>query len=289
MYIIGKGVIGEELITSFKKKNLLQGVKWVQGFAEYTDKISDNSSFPNALSTEKLIRVNAKKTYHTNMYKYKDDYRIRTFDINKNRTGTGFDHINTDGTIFLPEGTVYIRVMSIWRQNVDGLYIKEVRTDGNNGKVENLIKDIYSNSSVANATKTYDSVNKIWTLTPSNASDTGIVIDTLNNKIKLNETYTVGYKLKIDSSSSTTGVCNKRIMVCEYRTFSVKYGVSGSVTSDGNNWIDIRITINNTKLDGGVRILFGTNGYKGGSYYIKEPFLIQGDYTNKKLPDSLFK
>ena len=246
MNIIGNGVIGEELVTSFKKKNLLQGVKWVQGFAEYTDEISYNSRFPNALSTEKLIRVNAKNTYYTNMYKHKDDYRIRTFDINKNRTGTGFDYMNTDGTISLPEGTVYIRVMSMWRQNVDELYIKEVRTDGNNGKVENLIKNIYSNSSVANATKTYDSVNKIWTLTPSNASDTGIVIDTLNNKIKLNETYTVGYKLKIDSSSSTTGVCNKRIMVCEYRTFSVKYGISGSVTSDGNNWIDIRIKINNT-------------------------------------------
>ena len=124
MYIIGKGVIGEELITSFKKKNLLQGVKWVQGFAEYTDKISDNSSFPNALSTEKLIRVNAKNTYHTNMNK--NDYRIRTFDINKNRTGTGFDHMNADGTIYLPEGTVYIRVMSLWRQNVDELYIKEM-------------------------------------------------------------------------------------------------------------------------------------------------------------------
>ena len=123
--ILGNGVIGEELITSFKKKNLLQGVKWVQGYAEYTDKIStDTGSFRNALSTEKLIRVNAKNTYHTNMNK--DDYRIRTFDINKNRTGTGFDYINTDGTISLPEGTVYIRVMSIWRKNVKELYIKEV-------------------------------------------------------------------------------------------------------------------------------------------------------------------
>lgn len=122
--ILGNGVIGEELVTSFKKKNLLQGVKWVQGYAEYTDKISDNSRFPYALSTEKLIRVNAKNTYHTNMNK--DDYRIRTFDINKIRTGTGFDYINTDGTISLPEGTVYIRVMSIWRKNVKELYIKEV-------------------------------------------------------------------------------------------------------------------------------------------------------------------
>ena len=125
MHIIGNGVIGEELVTSFKKKNLLQGVKWVQGYAEYTDKISDNgSSFPNALSTEKLIRVNAKNTYHTNMNK--NDYRIRTFDINKIRTGTRFDYINTDGTISLPSGTVYIRVMSIWRQNVEELYIKEM-------------------------------------------------------------------------------------------------------------------------------------------------------------------
>ena len=129
MHIIGNGVIGEELVTSFKKKNLLQGVKWVQGYAEYTDKISDrgpNGSFPNALSTEKLIRVNAKNTYHTNMNKNKDDYRIRTFDINKIRTGTRFDYINTDGTISLPEGTVYIRVMSLWRKNVKELYIKEV-------------------------------------------------------------------------------------------------------------------------------------------------------------------
>ena len=56
----------------------------------------------------------------------KNDYRIRTFDINKIRTGTRFDYINTDGTISLPEGTVYIRVMSIWRQNVEELYIKEM-------------------------------------------------------------------------------------------------------------------------------------------------------------------
>ena len=115
-----------KIVKLNNKKNLLQGVKWVQGFAEYTDEISNNSRFPNALSTEKLIRVNAKNTYLTNMYKNKDDYRIRTFDINKIRTGTGFDYINTDGTISLPEGTVYIRVMSIWRQNVEDLYIIEV-------------------------------------------------------------------------------------------------------------------------------------------------------------------
>lgn len=108
-----------------EKKNLLEGAKWVKGFAEYNDKISDNSGFPNALSTEKLIRVNAKNTYVTNMSKNKDDYRIRTFDINKNRIGTGFDYINTDGIISLPEGTVYIRVMSLWRQNVEELYIIE--------------------------------------------------------------------------------------------------------------------------------------------------------------------
>ena len=117
---------GNLIIKEMKKKNLLEDAKWVKGFAEYNDEISDNSHFPNALSTEKLIRVNAKNNYITNMNINKDDYRIRTFDINKNRIGTGFDYINTDGTISLPEGTVYIRVMSLWRQNVEDLYIEEV-------------------------------------------------------------------------------------------------------------------------------------------------------------------
>ena len=117
---------GNLIIKEMKKKNLLEDAKWVKGFAEYNDEISDNSHFPNALSTEKLIRVNAKNNYITNMNINKDDYRIRTFDINKNRIGTGFDYINKDGTISLPEGTVYIRVMSLWRQNVEDLYIEEV-------------------------------------------------------------------------------------------------------------------------------------------------------------------
>ena len=78
-------------------------------------------------------------------------------------------------------------------------------------------------------------------------------------------------------------------MVLEYNTFNSKYNLAQSVKSDGSEWLDIMFKIYNTKLIGGLRILFGTTGYKGGSYYIKEPFLVEGDYTNKKLPNNLFK
>lgn len=263
MYIIGNGVIGEELVTSFKnkKKNLLRGAKWVKGFAEYNDEISNNSRFPNALSTEKLIRVNAKNTYHTNMGKNKDDYRIRTFDINKNRTGTGFDYINTDGTISLPEGTVYIRVMSMWRQNVEELYIKEVQTDENS---ENLIKDINTPKTFTFGSNAFLGVQKDYT-----------------GLLKINKTYTIGFKIKAENA------INANFRICKINTWTSVHSNMQKVEPNGD-YVDVRYTFISSLED--CRVALGAYNYiKGETFSIKDMFLIQGDYTNKKLPDSLFK
>ena len=63
MHIIGKGVIGEELVTSFKKKNLLRGVIWLKGFINQRGTVEENATYKDAMYTEQYIKINSKKTY----------------------------------------------------------------------------------------------------------------------------------------------------------------------------------------------------------------------------------
>ena len=53
MHIIGEGVIGEQLIPSFKKKNLLQGVIWLKGFINQSGTVEENATYKNTMYREK--------------------------------------------------------------------------------------------------------------------------------------------------------------------------------------------------------------------------------------------
>ena len=57
MNIIGNGVIGEELVTSFKKKNLLQGVTWLKGFIDQNGTVEENAAYKNAMYTKQYINI----------------------------------------------------------------------------------------------------------------------------------------------------------------------------------------------------------------------------------------
>ena len=131
MYIIGKRVIGEELITSFKKKNLLQGVIWLKGFINQSGTVEENATYKNAMYTEQYIKINSKKTYSANFDI--TNFRMRCYSNSKEFIGTALT-LNK-----FPTNTVYIRIVALYGIPSGNLIIKEGEF-GNN--VENLIKDI---------------------------------------------------------------------------------------------------------------------------------------------------
>ena len=166
---------------------------------------------------------------------------------------------------------------SLLSKNFIGLEPDTIYRFGN--KVENLIKDIYKDFKKVNCTATLE--NGIFTVTSNTTSDCGIGKG-FSDLLKLNKTYTIGYKLKINTSEST---CKERIMICKNGGwYPVLYGLTKEITSDGTEWIDIKIKFTNTELTS-TNILLGINGFKDVTFYIKEIFLVEGDYTNKKLPD----
>ena len=118
MYIIGNGVIGEELVTSFKKKNLLQGVKWVKGFINQSGTVEENATYKNAMYTEQYIKINSKKTYSANFNI--TSFRMRCYSNSKEFIGTSLT-LNK-----FPTNTVYIRIVALYGIPSGNLIIKEV-------------------------------------------------------------------------------------------------------------------------------------------------------------------
>ena len=357
MYIIGKGVIGEELITSFKKKNLLQGVIWLKGFINQSGTVEENATYKNAMYTEQYIKINSKKTYSANFDIA--NFRMRCYSNSKKFIGTTLTLNN------FPTNTVYIRIVALYGIPSENLIIKEVQTDENNDKVfkdwetgvlwsldngKNVIntawertpvekqqtikantKYIYSIASGTSAYTTigfYDkdsnyisrTINKTFT-TPDNAyyvrisaktTDTSLKIlikpDTSENLIKnintpktftfgssaflgvqkdytgllkINKTYTIGFKIKAENT------INANFRICNINTWTSVHSNMQKVEPNGD-YVDVRYKFISSLED--CRVALGAYNYiKGETFSIKDMFLIQGDYTNKKLPDSLFK
>ena len=120
MHIIGNGIIGEELVTSFKKKkkNLLQGVTWLKGFINQSGTVEENATYKNAMYTEQYIKINSKKTYSANFDL--TSFRIRCYSNSLTFLGT---------TLTLdkfPTNTVYIRIVALYGIPSKNLIIKEV-------------------------------------------------------------------------------------------------------------------------------------------------------------------
>lgn len=166
--------------------------------------------------------------------------------------------------------------------NFIGLEVGQIYKFDN--KVKNLIKSIYSSFTKISCGITL--TDNIFTITSTTTSDCGLG-NTSTDILEIGKTYTIGYKLKINSSLSSNNVCRERIMICNKGSwYPSYYGINKNVVSDGTEWIDIRYVFTNTNLTS-INLLLGTSGYMGANYYIKEPFLVEGDYTNKKLPSSL--
>ena len=123
MHIIGNGVIGEELVTSFKnkKKNLLQGVIWLKGFINQSGTVEENATYKNAMYTEQYIKINSKKTYSANFDI--TDCRMRCYSNSKEFIGTALT-LNK-----FPTNTVYIRIVALYGIPSEKLIIKEMQTD----------------------------------------------------------------------------------------------------------------------------------------------------------------
>ena len=125
MHIIGNGVIGEELVTSFKnkkkKKNLLQGVIWLKGFINQSGTVEENATYKNAMYTEQYIKINSKKTYSANFDI--TNFRMRCYSDSKKFIGTALTLNN------FPTNTVYIRIVALYGISSENLIIKEVQTD----------------------------------------------------------------------------------------------------------------------------------------------------------------
>ena len=76
-------------------------------------------------------------------------------------------------------------------------------------------------------------------------------------------------------------------MLDEYKSWTTIKSFTGTVTSN-KQWIEIKKSFVATKES--YKFIFGVNNCsKADSFYLKDMFLIQGDYTNKKLPNNLFK
>ena len=118
MHIIGNGVIGEELVTSFKGKNLLRGVIWLKGFINQNGTVEENATYKNAMYTEQYIKINSKKTYSANFDI--TDCRMRCYSNSKEFIGTALT-LNK-----FPTNTVYIRIVALYGISSKNLIIKEV-------------------------------------------------------------------------------------------------------------------------------------------------------------------
>ena len=116
--ILGNGVIGEELVTSFKKKNLLQGVTWLKGFINQNGTVEENATYKNAMYTEQYIKINSKKTYSANFDL--TSFRIRCYSNSLTFLGTALT-LNKFQT-----NTVYIRIVALYGIPSENLIIKEV-------------------------------------------------------------------------------------------------------------------------------------------------------------------
>lgn len=134
-------------------------------------------------------------------------------------------------------------------------------------KVENLIKDI----------RKENITGEEITVQVSNTGVNALVNKDYKNLTVIGKTYTLGFKIKAENSIKAY------LSVCKYGTWT-SYKNKVQQVAGGDTWYDIRMSFIADATD--YRVVVGESGYTvGETVQLKEIYLIQGDYTNKKLPD----
>ena len=147
-------------------------------------------------------------------------------------------------------------------------------------EVENLIDLNEYKCNGVNSEYTYDYNLKQYTIKATVDNRNSGISKDCENVCELNKIYTIGYKIKAESNIKYS------ILINEYKAWNTIKTFASSIESNGK-WIEIKHSFTATKES--YKFIFAAqNCAKGSIFYLKDMFLIQGDYTNKKLPDSLF-
>lgn len=99
--------------------------------------------------------------------------------------------------------------------------------------------------------------------------------------LKAGKTYTIGFNIKAQQN------INANFRICNINTWASVQSKIQAVEPNGN-YVDVRYDFVASIED--CRVALGAYKYPvGETFYIKDLFLIEGDYTTKKLPSSLFR
>ena len=148
-------------------------------------------------------------------------------------------------------------------------------------KVENLIDFNVNNISSVRCSYLYDNNIKQYTLITSGTNGNAGLYKDYTKICKLGKIYTIGYKIKADNSATAI------LLLDNYNAWTNVKVFNYDIANNGQ-WIEIKQSFIATQEN--YRFVFGIKKDTTDiTFYLKDMFLVEGDYTNKKLPNNLFK
>ena len=148
-------------------------------------------------------------------------------------------------------------------------------------KVENLIEFNVNDISSVRCSYSYNNNIKQYTLITSGTNGNAGLYKDYTKICKLGKIYTIGYKIKADNSATAI------LLLDNYNAWTNVKVFNYDITSNGR-WIEIKQSFIATQEN--YRFVFGIKKDTTNiTFYLKDMFLVEGDYTNKKIPDRLFK